>query len=162
MRYAGLKYNDTVNGEGICVSFWTQGCPHHCKDCHNSETWSYEGGYAAPADLKWKIIDAIKANGIARNFSVLGGEPLAETNLPFVNQIVHAVRIAYPNIKIFLWTGYTVEYLQEKRKENTDLDQILKNVDILIDGLYVAEKRDITLKLRGSTNQRILCKGQDF
>lgn len=163
MRYADLKFNDIANcDEGICVSLWTQGCPFHCADCHNPETWNPNGGKEVPTDIKGQIIKAISDNGIMRNFSVLGGEPLMKENLAFVNSITQAVRVAYPNIKIYLWTGYTIEQLNGLRVNNTDLDSILKTIDVLIDGLYIKEKRDITLKLRGSSNQRILYKGKDF
>ncbi len=160
MRYAKLMLNDIVDGENICVSFWTQGCPHKCYNCHNPETWDFYGGEPIPADIKGQIIKAISANGIIRNFSILGGEPLCEENLQGIEDIVSSVRIAYPNIKIFLWTGYTIEELKEKN--NTYIDNILNHIDTLIDGRYIEEQRDITLKLRGSKNQRILHKGVDF
>ena len=72
-KYAGLITNDFVNGEGVCVSFWVQGCPFKCKGCHNPETWDFNGGKALPTDIRGQIIKAICANGIMRNFSVLGG-----------------------------------------------------------------------------------------
>ena len=159
-RYAGLMTNDFTNGEGVCVSFWTQGCPHQCEDCHNPETWDFDGGLELPTDIKGQIIKAICANGITRNFSILGGEPLCPQNLEEVDQIVAAVRAAYPNIKIFLWTGYTLEEL--KQQKNSHIINILSKINTLIDGRYIKELRDITLKLRGSSNQRILQKGIDF
>lgn len=163
MRYAGLKKNDVVDCDsGICVSLWTQGCPHHCYGCHNPNTWSFDGGYEVPTDIRGQIIKAINDNGIKRDFSVLGGEPLCSENVEFVDDIVSGVRTAYPDIKIYLWSGYTIEELQEKRNKDTHLDNILKNIDILIEGRYKDELRDITLKLRGSPNQRILYQGKDF
>lgn len=155
-KYAGLIKNDMINGEGVCVSFWTQGCPHKCPGCHNPETWDYDKGMEVPTDIKEQIIKAISANGIKRNFSVLGGEPLCEENLLLTKQILLDVKLAYPYIKTFLWTGYTLENLSQEQKE------VLKYVDTLIDGLYCQELRDITLKLRGSSNQRVLKKGIDF
>lgn len=156
MRYAGLETNDIINGEGVCVSFWTQGCPHKCVGCHNPETWDYSEGLELPNDIRGQIIKAISANGLTRNFSVLGGEPLCKNNLALTLDIVSAVRIAYPGIKIFLWTGYI--------KEELDLEQaeVLKHIDVLIDGPFIQELRDTTLKLRGSSNQRVLKKGIDF
>ena len=156
MRYAGLETNDMINGEGVCVSFWTQGCPHKCENCHNPETWDFNGGENLPNDIRGQIIKAISANGLTRNFSVLGGEPLCDYNIDLVTDIVGAVRIAYPNIKIFLWTGYLLEDFNERQKE------VLSKIDILIDGPYIDSLRDITLKFRGSTNQRVLEKGIDF
>lgn len=159
-RYAAMKKNDVVNGEGVCVSFWTQGCPHHCLGCHNPETWDFEGGHEVPIDIKGRIIKAISANGIQRNFSILGGEPLSEKNRDFILTIVQAVRTAYPSIKIFLWTGYTIEEL--KNMEDKKINSILENIDVLIDGKYDESLRDVTLELRGSSNQRILKRNIDF
>lgn len=159
-KYAGLIANDFANGVGTCVSFWTQGCPHHCYNCQNPETWDFEGGKDLPSDIRGQITKAISANGIVRNFSVLGGEPLCEENIQEVNNIITSIRIAYPHIKIFVWTGYTLEQL--KQKDNVYINKILQQIDVLIDGKYIDEKRDITLPLRGSSNQRILYKGTDF
>ena len=114
MKYATIKYNDIVDGEGVCVSFWTQGCPFRCKGCHNESTWDFNGGIEVPSDIKGQIIKALCANGIQRNFSVLGGEPLCPQNLELVHSLVTAVRIAYPHIKIFLWTGYTIEDIKKR------------------------------------------------
>ena len=159
-RYAGLITNDFANGTGTCVSFWTQGCPHRCLGCQNPETWDFDKGQELPTEIKGDIIKAICANGITRNFSILGGEPLCEENLEMVDNIVSAIRIALPNIKIFLWTGYTIEELKEKK--NDKINHILSQIDVLIDGPFVQAERDITLELRGSRNQRILYRGVDF
>lgn len=159
-KYAGLITNDFANGTGVCVSFWTQGCPHQCVGCQNPETWDFNGGQPLPIDIKGQIIKAISANGITRNFSVLGGEPLCEQNLDIVDQIITAVRAAYPHIKIFVWTGYTIQELKEQK--NSTIEHILSQIDTLIDGKYIESERDITLKFRGSKNQNILNKEIDF
>ena len=111
MKFAAIQENDFINGEGVCVSFWTQGCPHRCPGCHNPETWSFDSGHPLPNDYKGQIIKAISANGITRNFSVLGGEPLCPENIALTYEVVNVVRTAYPNIKIFLWTGYYLKDL---------------------------------------------------
>lgn len=154
MKYAGLMENDIVDGEGVCVSLWTQGCPHHCPGCHNPETWDFEGGYEVPEDIRGKIVKAISANGITRNFSILGGEPLCEENLDFVLSIITAVRTAYPNIKIYIWSGYTFKELIDR--QDPRIINILKQSNVLIDGPYDESLRDITLPLRGSSNQNII------
>lgn len=159
-RYAGLITNDFTNGEGVCVSFFVQGCPHHCQHCFNPETWDFNGGQELPMDIRSQIIKAICANGITRNFSVLGGEPLCEENLEEVDQIITTVRTAFPHIKIFVWTGYTLEELQKKK--NLHIISILSQIDTLIDGPYIEDEKDLTLNLRGSKNQRILHYGIDF
>ena len=159
-RYAGLITNDFANGTGTCVSFWTQGCPHHCPSCQNPETWDFQGGKEVPTDIRGQIIKAICANGITRNFSVLGGEPLCDENLDEVDKIITGVRTAYPQIKIFVWTGYILEELKEKK--NDKINHILSQIDVLIDGPFIQAERDITLELRGSRNQRILYRGVYF
>ena len=159
-KYAGLITNDFANGTGICVSFWVQGCPHKCPGCQNPETWDFNKGKDLPNDIRGQIIKAISANGITRNFSVLGGEPLCPQNLEEVDNIITSVRTAYPHIKIFVWTGYTLEEL--KNNENIHIQSILSEIDVLIDGKYIEEERDITLNLRGSKNQKVLYKNIDF
>ena len=143
-----------INGEGVCTSFWTQGCPHRCPGCHNPATWSFCGGYEEkPEILIAKVLNAISANGIQRNLSILGGEPLCEENVDFVCELLAAAKGKYPNIKTYVWTGYLLEDLKP---------EWLENIDVLIDGPFILEQRDITLKLRGSHNQRVLYKNIDF
>lgn len=158
MRYAAIKYNDIVDTEsGICVSFWAQGCPNHCKGCHNPQTWNPNEGFEkGEEELIKEICEAIGKNGIKRNFSILGGEPLAEYNKKQISNIITSVKKQYPNIKIYLWTGYILSDLTNKK--DIDIMNILKNIDILIDGPYIEAERDITLKLRGSRNQNIYIK----
>lgn len=156
MRFAGLKENDVVDTDrGIVVSAWFQGCPNHCPQCHNPHTWNPNGGYEISREkLIKQIIHAISANGIQRNFSLLGGEPLAPYNKADAAAIIKAVREAYPDIIIYCWTGYIYENL--KAQNDPDINYILDNINVLIDGPFIQEQRDITLALRGSTNQRVL------
>lgn len=155
MKYAYINKNDIVNGEGVCVSLFVQGCPHKCNGCFNPETWDFNGGQTFTEKNKWEIIKSIYANGIKRNFSILGGEPLASQNLNTVSEIIKSVRTAYPDIKIFLWTGYTLEELD---KNNPSISFILKNINVIIDGKFIEEKKNLDLKLRGSSNQNIWIK----
>lgn len=158
MRIAGIDKNDMVNGEGVCVSIWFQGCPHKCVGCHNQETWDFDGGYEITySDLEKEVLEAINANGIIRNVSLLGGEPLYMPNLEYSTKLANIIKNKFPNIKIFCWTGFTLEQIIKRYGKN-----VLKDIDVLIDGPFIQEKRDITLKLRGSTNQRILRKNIDF
>lgn len=160
MRYAGLIENDFAAGEGVCVSFWVQGCPHHCPGCHNPQTWDFNGGEELPFDIYALIDKAITANGIKRNFALLGGEPLCEENIVLSYFILEHVRRTFPDITIYAWTGSTIEQLLAE----TDpiYKTVLSYINVLIDGPYIQEERDITLPLRGSRNQRILYKGKDF
>lgn len=154
IRIAGITENDCVNGKGISVSVWFQGCPFHCKNCHNPATWDPKGGYEYDEQkLLEKIVNAISENGIQRNLSFLGGEPFdTEAKTIFIYQLISWVKTCYPNIKIVAWTGYQYEKLLERK----DMKYILDNIDYLIDGPYISEERDITLKWRGSRNQRII------
>lgn len=154
MRYSNIIKNDIVNGENICVSFWTQGCPTYCPGCQNESIWDFNGGKEFTPATMSEIIQAISANGIQRNFSILGGEPLCNENLFLTTLVIQEVRKAYPNIKIFLWTGYYYEDLL--KRENPHLKYIFDNINYLIDGPFIQTERDITLKLRGSHNQHII------
>lgn len=150
MRIAGINKNDVVNGEGICVALFTQGCPFHCKGCFNPETWDYNGGKEVPiSDLISDVEAAIAANGVPRNFSILGGEPLIERNLEELKILLSTIKKDFPHITIFLWTGFTIEELTSAQKEVTQY------IDVLIDGQYNEKLRDVSLHLRGSSNQRI-------
>ena len=153
MKYADLKLNDIANcPKGICVSLWMQGCPFHCNGCHNPQTWDFDGGLEIEfSNLLDKILKAIPANGVHRNFSVLGGEPLCENNAKYVEEAIRIVRENFKDIIITIWTGYTIDKLKSRK----DLVYILNNVDYLIDGPFILEQKNIALKLRGSSNQRI-------
>lgn len=153
MKYSSIIKNDVVNGQGICVSFWVQGCQIHCPGCQNSSIWDFNGGKEFTYEVLQEIIKAISANGITRNLSILGGEPLCEENEFLTYTILSEVRKVYPNIKIYIWTGYLYEDLLQR---GGHIPAIFELADVLIDGPYVAELRDITLPLRGSSNQRII------
>lgn len=156
MRYAGIIPNDTSNaGAGVCFSFYTQGCPHKCEGCQNPETWSFDGGYEFTTETLNEIIEGIAANGITRNFCVLGGEPLCDENVFLTYLVVEHVRKAYPNIRIYIWSGYTYDELIH-RSSSQRIKDVLKLCDFLIDGKYEQSLRDVTLPLRGSINQNII------
>ena len=155
MRYAGIIKNDIAAGPGVCTSFFVQGCPNHCAGCHNPETWDFNGGKEFTNDVFNEIYQALTANNIRRNFCILGGEPLCEQNQLLTLLIIRFVKEKLPNTKIYLWTGYYYENLISK-KDNGKLQEILNTIDVLIDGPYVQEQRDITLAMRGSLNQHII------
>lgn len=148
--------NDIAAGEGVNVSFFTQGCPFKCKGCHNPQTWDFSGGKEfSPATLT-ELLDALSANGVKRNLSIMGGEPLCEENIFLVSLIILSVKEQFPDIKIYVWTGYTYEELEARSQLEPKIKTILDNIDYLIDGPFILEERDITLAMRGSRNQRIL------
>ena len=150
MRFSKIKENDIANGIGISLSVWTQGCPHHCEGCFNVGTWNYKDGKEFKSeDLKY-IIENINRDGIDRNLSILGGEPLCPENVEGVIDLCKVIRKVYPKKKIYVWTGYTYEDFNSIQKE------ITKYVDVIIDGKFEKDKKDLSLMLRGSSNQRIL------
>lgn len=150
MRFSKIKDNDIANGLGITMSLWTQGCPHHCKGCFNSETWDFniEKEFTKD-DLKY-ILDSIDKNKIKRDLSILGGEPLCSQNVEGVINLCKEFKKYYPDKKIYLWTGYTVENFNEIQKE------ILKYIDVLVDGKFEEDKKSLAIMLRGSSNQRVI------
>ena len=150
MRYAGIIENDVVNGQGVCVSFWCQGCPHHCNGCHNAHTWDFSGGKEISVNgAITKISTAITKNGIRRNFSILGGEPLCDENVQQVIEITNKIRERFPWIKVFVWTGYTYEELLDRGIP-------VEIFDYIIDGRFKLAERSLTIALRGSYNQRVI------
>ena len=159
MRYAGIIKNDFSAAPGTSVTFFTQGCPHRCEGCHNPETWDFEGGEEVTHDTILEVIEAITANGLHRNLCIMGGEPLCPENQFLTNLIINSVKEKLPDTKIYLWTGYCLEDLD---MNNNRVKSILEQVDCLIDGPYDKTKRDISLFMRGSSNQRILYKGTDY
>ena len=159
MRYAGIIKNDFSAAPGTSVTFFTQGCPHKCEGCHNPETWDFEGGEEVTHDTILEIIEAITANGLHRNLCIMGGEPLYPENQFLTNLIINSVKEKLPDTKIYLWTGY---YLENLDMSNNRIKSILKQVDCIIDGPYDKTKRDVSLFMRGSSNQRILYKGTDY
>lgn len=157
-RYAGIIYNDFSAAPGVSLSFFTQGCPFHCKGCHNPETWDFNGGREFNDKTLASIIKGLTANGIKRNLCIMGGESLCPENRELTEYVIMGVKTALPETKIYLWTGYTYEQLLEIKESQNDeiLNSILHNINTLIDGEYIEEMRDITLFMRGSRNQRII------
>lgn len=150
MRYIKIKDNDIANGIGVTMSLWTQGCPHHCKGCFNVETWDFNGGKEfTESEFKY-ILDNINKNNIDRDLSILGGDPLCHQNVDGIIHLCKEFKKVYPNKKIYLWTGYTFEDLNDTQKS------ILNYIDVIVDGKFIKEKRDLSLKFRGSSNQRVI------
>lgn len=150
MKFIKIKDNDIANGVGITMSLWTQGCPHHCKGCFNMETWDFNKGKEfTELDLKY-IFDNINKNDIHRDLSILGGEPLCPQNIEGVINLCKEFKKIHPNKKIYIWTGYTLEEFNDTQKS------ILKYIDVIVDGKFIEEKRNLSLKLRGSENQRVI------
>ena len=154
MRYAGLIKNDVSAAPGVCVSFFMQGCPHRCPGCHNPESWDFDGGMEFTPDLFQEIVKALSANGIQRNFCLMGGEPLCEENAFLSHMICDYIKKNAPEAKIYIWTGGLYE--EHLHSPNSHIIKTLQIADYLIDGPYIAEQQDLSLPMRGSRNQRII------
>lgn len=154
MKYAGVYYNDFSAAPGVSVTFFTQGCPHHCPQCHNPDTWDYDGGIDFDSKIIDEIIQRLDENDIKRNFCLMGGEPLCPENIFLSYLIVSNIKNKKPDTPIYIWTGYKYEKLLERNDKKLNL--ILEMADYLIDGPYIERLKDLTLPLRGSSNQRII------
>ena len=169
MRYTSMRNLDISNGEGVGVSLFVQGCPFHCKNCFNSETWNFNGGKEWTEETKNKFMKLIDRPYIKR-VSFLGGECLAEQNLDEVLSLIQEIRISFPKKTIWLYTGFEWNSLiakvhqpmfPDKNFEHTmeihkKRQEIISNVDVLVDGEYIDEQKDLTLKWRGSKNQNCI------
>lgn len=149
MRIAQIRELDITNGEGTGVSLFTQGCPFHCKNCFNPETWDFKGGYSYTQEIKKQLLELISRPYIKR-FTILGGEPFLLKNKIELQDLVKEIKIKNPNIKIWAYSGNTFEKLLP------EFFDLLQNIDILVDGRFIDELKDFNLKFRGSANQRII------
>lgn len=169
MRYASIRNLDISNGANIGVALFVQGCDRnpHCKNCFNSETWNFDGGKEWTEETEDKFMKLIDRPYIKR-ISFLGGEPLAEQNFDDVLSLIKEIRISFPTKTIWLYTGYNFDFLNSKYNEykytpfavNADewltRWEIITNVDVVVDGEYIDEQKDLTLKWRGSKNQKVI------
>lgn len=148
--------NDIVDSDdGVCVSLWFSGCDVHCKNCHNQSLWDPKSGIQIPNnEVIVRLESALYENGLERSLSVLGGEPLMPANRADCAYILKTLRDKHPGLKIRLWTGHIYEDLLKENDPN--LQTIFSVINTLIDGPFIEEKKDLSIKLRGSSNQRII------
>lgn len=151
MRYASIRSMDISDGEGVGISLFVQGCHFHCKNCFNQSTWDFNGGEEFTDDIKEKMFQLLDKSYMVR-ISVLGGEPLSPPNRQEVRDLCKEIKQRFPDKKLWLYTGY--------KKEDLNDTDILDFVDVLIDGQYEDENRNLRLQFRGSTNQRIWRKNE--
>ena len=157
MNYAEIKTCDIANGEGVRVSLFVSGCTHHCKNCFNKETWSFDYGKPFTDETEDYIIKELKP-GYIDGLTLLGGEPFEPQNQRALLPFLRRVRGLYPNKNIWCYTGYLFdkELLNESRARCEATDEMLSLIDVLVDGEFVQELYSITLQFKGSTNQRII------
>ena len=153
-KIAGIYWDDTAAAPGISLSVYFSGCHFHCPGCHNPEAQDFNYGREYDLDIRQEIMQKLNKNGVMRTLSILGGEPLNEENIGDVLNLIGWCKLDYPDLKIYVWTGYTIEELEAR--DDADVKAVLKNITCLIDGRYEQDKRDTTLPLRGSSNQRII------
>ena len=146
MRYNKIRKMDIANGPGVRVSIFMQGCEFHCKNCFNSETWGFDGGEEFTDETIEKVL---KAKEYIEGLSILGGEPMHPKNIEGTTKLAKAFKEKFPNKTLWVWSGFTFEkYLKDKT--------VLNYVDVLVDGQYVDELHNPTLKWKGSSNQRVI------
>lgn len=163
MRYSSMRNLDISNGEGVGVSLFVQGCPFHCFGCFNSDTWDFNGGKEWTEKTKNKFMKLINRPYIKR-ISFLGGECLAEQNLDEILSLIKQIRISFPDKTIWLYTGYSYSEifrgqsscLSQEGLNNFKRREIIKLCDVVVDGEYIDEQKDLTLKWRGSKNQHVI------
>ncbi len=154
MNFADIRPIDVANGPGVRVSLFVSGCTHHCKECFNPETWDFH--YGAPfTDAEVEAILKHLAPDHIKGLSVLGGEPFEPENQSAVLALVRRVRETYPNKSIWCYSGYLFEALRDG-KVGAHSRELLEQLDVLVDGPFVIELKDLSLRFRGSSNQRLI------
>lgn len=166
MNYAAIKKTDVANGPGVRVSLFVSGCTHRCKGCFNSEAWDFSYGHKYTEETEREILQALVPDYI-RGLSVLGGEPIEPENRGTVLQLLRAVRRQFPDKDIWCYTGYDYEKdllqaIPEGETKGTakpdcpEIMQILSLTDVLVDGEFIEERKNLRLAFRGSENQRLI------
>lgn len=157
MNYAAIKKTDVANGPGVRVSLFVSGCTHGCKGCFNSEAWDFGYGNPYTVQTEAEILKALAPDYI-RGLSLLGGEPLDPRNRKEVLSLVEKVRLSYPKKDIWCYTGYDYEkdLLPLAQQEEKTVSSLLQLIDVLVDGEFVEELKNLKLPFRGSENQRLI------
>jgi anaerobic ribonucleoside-triphosphate reductase activating protein len=155
MNYISVTYPDVNNGEGCRVTLWVAGCTHHCKGCHNPQSWNFKSGKLFTDNIKEELFNVLNKSYV-KGLTLSGGDPLDSFDDVF--KLVKEVKEVFKDKDIWLFSGYTLEEIKEK-----GFGDILNYIDVLVDGEFKEELKDLTLAFRGSSNQRILKKiNNDF
>ncbi len=169
MRYHLIRETDVANGEGIGVALFVQGCLFHCPGCFNPETWDFNSGKEWTPEVEEKFLKLINRPYIKR-VSILGGEPLADKNVISVYELVNKILVLFPDKTIWLYTGYTVNFFEVPNSDHTEIElipksnnecdlmraSIINNCNVVVDGRFEENKKDLSLRFRGSNNQRLI------
>ncbi len=157
MNYAGIKYTDIANGLGCRTVLFVSGCRNHCKDCFQPHTWDFNYGEVFDEKVQQEILDSLKP-AYVQGLTLLGGEPFEPENQVELVKFVRKVKELYPKKDIWAFTGYVYDQdlVEGGRKYCEATDELLSMLDVLVDGPFIAEQKDLTLKFRGSRNQRVM------
>lgn len=163
MNVANIKWYDISNGPGVRVSLYVSGCRNHCKGCFNPETWDFGYGEPFTEETEEKIIEGLKPDYI-KGFTLLGGDPFEPENAKVLAPFMKRLRAIYPEKSFWCFTGYDYErdLLTGKQGDPSDVMDILNCLDVLVDGRFVEEKKDLNLKFKGSSNQRTILVKQSL
>ena len=151
MNYAKITKHDIANGRGVRVVLWVSGCSHHCTGCQNPDTWDDDYGSRFEASDLSDIITLLREDWIS-GLTLSGGDPLKPSNVDICTIVAACVKSNVPNKDIWCWTGYTWDEIIARE----DCNDILQYIDVLVDGEFIQDKYDISLKWRGSSNQRVI------
>ena len=157
MYYGEIKFCDIANGPGVRTSLFVSGCTHHCQNCFNEMTWDFHYGQPYTQETEDRIVESLMPPYI-KGLTILGGEPMEHVNQQGILPLILRVREQLPNKTIWVYTGYTYEtdLLDRMSKEWDETMKILKNIDVLVDGEFVQDLKNLSLRFRGSSNQRII------
>lgn len=157
MNYAAIKWADVANGPGVRVSLFVSGCTHHCPGCFNQEAWDFDYGQPFTGAEEDRIVAALAPAHI-KGLSLLGGEPFEPDNQRALLPLLRRVKACYPQKEIWCYSGYTLDgaLWADSRARCEVTDELLSLIDVLVDGPFVQEKKELSLRFRGSANQRII------
>ncbi len=157
MNYATIKYNDIANGTGVRTSLFVSGCTHRCKGCFNSEAWDFSYGLPFTEEVEQEILKSLESDYVD-GLSLLGGEPFEPSNQKALYPFLKKVKDKFPNKDIWCYTGYLFdsELLNQSRATTPITKDMLSLIDVLVDGKFVEDLKNISLAFKGSENQRII------
>lgn len=163
MNYGEIKKYDIADGPGVRVSLFVSGCTHCCEGCFNSQTWDFNFGKPFTEETEEEILKAMSPSHIS-GFTLLGGEPFEPQNQKVIVELLRKIKKAYPDKNIWCYTGYLFDrdLLGESRARCEYTDEMLSMIDVLVDGEFIVEKRNLMLNFRGSSNQRIILVQQSL